>query len=116
MDKRIDLLTGWGCDTKGALDRVLGDERLYLECLGSLPADPMFPELERAVGENDVKAAFECAHTLKGVLGNLGVSPMYELITEIVEPLRKGYSDGLSEKLARLLEMRDKLAELLAAE
>lgn len=37
----------------------------------------------------DYTAAFEAAHTLKGVVGNMGLTPLYQAVCEIVEPLRK---------------------------
>ena len=37
-----------------------------------------------------LRAAFEAAHTLKGVAGNLGLKPLYDAVCHIVEPLRRG--------------------------
>ena len=35
-------------------------------------------------------SAFEAAHTLKGVTGNMGLTPLYDAVCTIVEPLRTG--------------------------
>ena len=36
----------------------------------------------------DLDGAFEAAHTLKGVAGNLGLTPLYRSVCAVVEPLR----------------------------
>lgn len=41
-----------------------------------------------ALESKDYSKAFDCAHTLKGVCGNLGLTPMYEIICRVVEALR----------------------------
>ena len=61
--------------------------------------------------QNDITKAFEAAHSLKGTLGNMGLTPMYEIIIQIVEPLRDGNIDGIAEKHQLLME---KYNELLA--
>jgi HPt (histidine-containing phosphotransfer) domain-containing protein len=74
-------------------------------------ADENFEMLGEAVKENDVTKAFEAAHSLKGTLGNMGLTPMYEIIIQIVEPLRDGNIDGIAEKHQLLME---KYKELVA--
>ena len=44
--------------------------------------------LEKALSAGDIKAAFEAAHALKGAVGNLSLTPLYDPINEITELLR----------------------------
>ena len=44
--------------------------------------------LGAAIGSGDLDSAFEAAHTLKGVAGNLGLTSLFEAVRVIVEPLR----------------------------
>ena len=74
-------------------------------------ADESFGLLEKAIQESDVTKAFDAAHSLKGTLGNMGLTPMYEIIIQIVEPLRDGKLDGIAEKYEILMA---KKAELVA--
>lgn len=113
MDKRIEMLGVWGCDIKGAMARMLDDEEFYLDCLESIPEDANFEELKETVKAKDAKRAFDCAHTLKGVLANVGITPMYEKAVEIVEPLRAGECENLEGKVEELLAMKNHLAEIL---
>lgn len=86
----IEKLENWGCDVDGAMDRFLGETELYHDCLQAVTADGALTELKTALEAGNVKNAFEAAHTLKGVLANLGVTPMYEIVVKLVEPLRSG--------------------------
>jgi hypothetical protein len=114
MDSRIERLGAWGCDVKGALNRMLDDEDFYLECLAAIPGDPNYAALEEALRAHDGKKAFDCAHTLKGVLANMGLTPLYAKTEEIVEPLRAGRCDGsLLERAEELNRLKDRLAEIL---
>jgi chemotaxis protein histidine kinase CheA len=51
----------------------------------------------------NVKAAFESAHTLKGLAANMGLDSMLDIVVELVEPLRNGMIDGLSPTYERLI-------------
>jgi hypothetical protein len=80
------------------------------------------PEEERLVGsvfkgrvqnlENDLQAAFEAAHSLKGVLGNLALTPLLDPVKEITELLRSKTEMDYSELLATIAQERDRLAAL----
>ena len=114
MDQRIEALREWGCAIDSAMERMLDDEVFYLECLAEIPGDSNFERLTEALRARDAATAFDCAHTLKGVLINLGLTPMYQKAVELVEPLRAGKTDGLVAKNEELLAMRDRLARILA--
>ncbi|MEA4911292.1 MAG: Hpt domain-containing protein [Oscillospiraceae bacterium] len=106
-------LASWGCDTKAALERMADDRDFYLTLLGELLADPLFSQLRRALDCGDVKEAFETAHTLKGVLGNLSLTPMYAQICEIVELLRSGTTQGVEPHYEELMRLFEQLRSIL---
>lgn len=109
MDTTLARLKDWGCDIDGALARTLGDEELLLYCIQQVAIDPAYQQLGQALDAGDVKAAFDAAHTLKGILGNTGVTPLYDIDVQIVEPLRAGHTDGTQDAYRDLM---DQLAEL----
>ena len=43
---------------------------------------------DRAIDSGNLEAAFDAAHTLKGVVGNMGLTPLYKAVCDIVQPLR----------------------------
>lgn len=90
-----DQLQEWGCDIKGALARFLNDTELYESCLVRVIEDESFMKLKNALDEKDVVETFNSAHTLKGVLANMGLTPMYKTICSIVEPVRGGDVDAI---------------------
>ena len=113
MAKIFDKLDQWGCDTIGAMDRFLEDEELYVTCLETVITDEAFEKLGQALKEQKIQDAFEYAHTLKGVLANLGLTPMFVLAEEIVEPLRAGKGENLLPVYEKLLEANEYLKQIL---
>lgn len=81
-------LKEWGCDVDGALARFLDDEKLYVQCVRMAAEDPDYEALKEALLSEQIQAAFDSAHTLKGVFGNLGLTPLYEPTVRITDLLR----------------------------
>lgn len=102
-----------GCDVEKTMKRMSGDEEFYVECLWNVVDDPSFEKLQEALVSGNTSAAFDAAHTLKGLFANVGLTPMYNIIVEIVEPLRAGSNENLIEKYAQLLTMREGLRTIL---
>ena len=90
MEELFDSLKNWGCDVDGALARFIGDRELYRSCLHTAAGDQNFELLPEALRAGEMGRAFECAHTLKGMLANMGLIPLYDIVVRIVEPLRAG--------------------------
>lgn len=95
MQEVLLKLENWNCDVKGAMERFLDDEELYISFLPTVADDPAFELLGKALSEGDAKNAFEQSHLLKGVLANMGVTPLLNIVVDIVEPTRKGETEGL---------------------
>lgn len=90
MDKRFArIFAEYGGDYEKTIERVAGDEKLYLRLLKLLFADDNLAKLGEAIEGGDYEEAFIAAHTLKGVTGNLGLEPLYLAVCAIVEPLRR---------------------------
>lgn len=90
MSDMLDALRSAGNDVDGALGRFMGNEMMYVKFLGKLESDDSFDKLGAAFAAGDVKECFAASHTLKGVLGNLGLTRLVELNTPIVETARGG--------------------------
>ncbi|MEG1523416.1 MAG: Hpt domain-containing protein [Clostridia bacterium] len=106
-------LKDWGCDTKSALERFVGDQSLYEECTLIFYRDKDFSALAEHLKNEDVKAAFNSAHTLKGVAANLGLTPICQIINKIVELLRNGSIDEVMPYYTELMLMRETYARLI---
>lgn len=108
----IDKLNQFGADTAEGLARCFGNEALYLRLVNMVPAEENFTKLSDMLALYDLDGAFEAAHALKGVLGNLSLTPMYEKVAEITELLRSRTEMDYSVLLKELLDMRDELEKL----
>ena len=65
-------------------------EGFYLNLVNSAIDDTELKKLGQALSDSDIKTAFEVSHSLKGVYGNLGLTPLYKPISEMTELLRSG--------------------------
>ena len=80
----------YGGDYAATMGRFLGNEAMYLRFLDMLFQDESLRQLGAALETGDLKSAFEAAHTLKGAVGNMGLTPLYQAVCAIVVPLRTG--------------------------
>lgn len=115
MSTLLDSLKAWGCDVDGALERFVGDGELYVTCLNTVLTDKAFAGLGDALGKGDIQEAFDHAHTLKGVLANMGLTPMFDIAVRIVEPLRAGNGENLMPIYDELLQAKNKLEAMIGA-
>ena len=84
----LEDLKNYGADTDEGIGRCMGMEDFYLKLVNTLPADVNFEKMETAIETGDAKSAFEASHALKGVLGNLSITPLIGPVTEICERVR----------------------------
>lgn len=87
LPKEVYLM---GIDTDSMLERFMGNEELFLSFLRRLPEEEAYDKLIVAIGEKNVSEAFDWAHRLKSILGNLSIMGAYHSLFEIVEVLRSG--------------------------
>ena len=110
----IEKLIEYGADTADGLERCLNDESFYLELIPSALDRANYERIETSVRSGDLDHAFEAAHALKGVLGNLALTPIYTPVSEMTELLRARRADADYEGLLRQMwEARDALEALL---
>ena len=112
MSVNKDDLIALGCDWDGVMDRFLNDDEFYFECYEQVLNDTSFGQLREELKKHNISQAFEYAHTLKGLISNIGLTQLYDSIVGIVEPLRAGSDDGLLEKYDLLMQEREKYLEL----
>lgn len=77
-----------GADVEATLNRFMGNDAIYRKFLGKFPSDPNYANLGTNIESENYEEAYKCAHALKGVVGNLGLTPIYEAVSTLVEELR----------------------------
>ena len=110
----IDKLSAFGADTAEGLGRCYGNEALYLRLVNMVLNEKNFDRLKSSVDAGNLDEAFEAAHALKGVLGNLSLTPMYDKDVEITELLRKKTDVDYAPLVDELLAMKEQLCALAA--
>ena len=108
----MEALRRFGANTEEGLGRCLNDEGFYLELVNMELADENFEKLAASLERNDWQAAFEAAHSLKGSLGNLALTPIYAPTAELTDRLRGGREADYAALLAEILSQRDALLAL----
>lgn len=108
----INKLREFGADVESGLERCMNNEGFYLKLVEKSLGDNSFDKLVEAIDSNDLEGAFEAAHSLKGVTGNLALTPIYDPVVEITELLRSRTDMDYSELKSRILEKRDELSEM----
>ena len=86
----IEALRTYGANVEEGLSRCLGEADFYLSLVQMCFAEDRFDDLKCALQENDLKGAFEITHALKGMYGNLALTPLTTPIAEMTELLRAG--------------------------
>lgn len=108
----VESLRSCGVKVDEGLSRCMNNEAFYLRLVGMALEDAGFENLRAAVEKGDLQAGFEAAHALKGVLGNLSLTPIYEPVSEITELLRAKTETDYAPLLKRIADGREALRNL----
>ena len=111
----VENLREYGANVDEGISRCLDDEEFYIELVKSVIPDKRFDELKAAIAEKNYDKAFEVAHALKGMYGNISITPIYEPVCEITELLRDRKDTDYSVLIAKAEEQKAKLVELYNA-
>lgn len=84
----LETLQSYGVNTKEGLSRCMNNEKFYFRMLGMGLKNDSFDKLETLLAAGNLDEAFEQAHAIKGVVGNLAITPIYNQIADITESLR----------------------------
>lgn len=108
----LDALKELGADTASGMARCINDEGFYLKMVGMALQDPSFDQLKEAIAAGDLDTAFERAHSLKGVMGNVALTSLFEPISEITEELRARNDIDYSDYMDRIFTELEKYRAL----
>lgn len=108
----LDDLVAFGANVDEGMARCMNNESFYLRLVESVKNEKGFDALKAALDEGDLDAAFEAAHSLKGVLGNLSLTPLYEPMSEITELLRAKEEADYATLVDAIMRKRDEFAAL----
>lgn len=88
-----------------AAKRIFSTDQMILRFLPKLASDPSCDHMMTAWKAGDRKGMFAALHSMKGVCANLGLMSLSEHAAELVELLRPGSAQMISdEELAAKIE------------
>ena len=105
----IEVLRKAGADVETGLSRCVGKEDLYLKLVNMGLGDAKFEELGSALEAGDLDKAFELCHALKGVIGNLAITPLFDALSVMTEKLRGREAADYSAMYSSIIEIRSQI-------
>ena len=110
----IEKLRAYGANVDEGMGRCMNNEAFYLRLVNMAADDGGFEKLRAAMENGDRKGSFEAAHALKGMLGNLSLTPVSRPAAELTELLRSetGGETEAPRLLEEILTQRAKLLQL----
>lgn len=106
-------LAGLGANVNEALERLCNDEELYIELLTDLLDDFKEYEVKEPLMSDDIPTATLNAHSLKGVTGNLGLTPLFEQYKKINDFLKEQNVDEAEIVLEATLPLQQKFVDVI---
>ncbi len=102
-----------GADTNDGMTRCMGKPELYERMLKKLPKVVEEAPVMPYVQSGDLDTALSNAHTLKGVVGNLSLVPLFNNYTEIVNLFRDAKPEKATELLAETLKIQQSFLDCI---
>ena len=105
----MDLLTelqALGVNTQEALERLNNNSAFYIKMLGKFTGELENHEVMSYIESGDLEKAVTNAHTLKGLTGNLSLTPLYKAYTDIVAFLRANDPEKAKQLLTDTLPIQ----------
>ena len=111
----LNKLKEAGIYAEEGISRLMNNEEIYLKYLKKFAAgDEYYTQLTAAFNDNDCKAAFKAAHTLRGNVGNLAINTMYVILVDMTEALRIGDMETQRKAFRDLVKAHDKACEAIS--
>ena len=108
----VEALREYGANVEEGLSRCFNKEDFYIKLVSIALKDENVSKLDEALKAGDLSAAFEAAHALKGMLGNLSLAPLFAPVAEVTELLRSRQDADYESYMAQIRMQWDRLKAL----
>lgn len=106
-------LENGGINVDEAMQRFMNNEKLLERFLKKFKPDPSYGNLVEAMEAKDCEKAFEAAHTLKGISGNLALSELHDLVSEQTDYLRGKDFETAEAMMPRVTKVYEKILKII---
>lgn len=107
-------LKALGVNTDEGMTRFMNNEKLYAKMLGKFVKHAEGLEVLPFLESGDYEKALENAHTLKGVTGNLSLTPLFAAYDAIVTDLRAGAPEKAKDRMQETLPVQQEILACLS--
>lgn len=111
----INELAALGVNTDEALGRFMNNSALYERLLAKFPESAKAAAVAEQFAAKDHAKALESTHSLKGVTGNLSLTPLYKAYTDIVALIREEKYAEAEALYAEILPTEEKIIACIEA-
>ena len=109
----IEKMKEIGANTDEGMNRCMNNEAFYLRMVKLAVSDNSFEQLKEALENKDLDKAFDRAHAMKGVLGNVSLTNVFEPVSQMTELLRSRTDRDYTELLDKVFAELDKYRTLI---
>ena len=114
MQSCLDVLRDNDVDVDNAVDRLMGNDNLYLEFIKRLPEELHLATIREALAQQDADSFHFYLHNLKGFAINLGITEIADAAQAALTEFRASQFRNVT-KLEGLLEEIEALGEKFAS-
>lgn len=105
----LDELQEMGVDVDEGLQRFMNNTSLYEKMLRTFPNMIHSSKISLNFDDSECDDLIEKTHALKGVTGNLSLTPLFVSYTKIVDLLRNGKPEEARVELNQMLPVQEKV-------
>ncbi len=105
----IEELKELGVDVEDAVQRFMGNEGLFTRMVKKLPPSIKDLHVVDYVEKGDYETALNNAHTLKGVMGNLSVTPLFNAYNDAVALLRENKPEEAKKRVEEIFPVQEQI-------
>lgn len=113
---RKKRLEAAGMDVDGVLERLMGNEKLLERFLEKFLENPYYRNLTTAIEANNIQAALDASHALKGICGNLSMRALFDLLTMQVAAFRAENNQKAIDMMPEITEIYEKMIQAIRGE
>ncbi|MDO4182253.1 MAG: Hpt domain-containing protein [Coriobacteriia bacterium] len=99
--QRLQLET-YGVNWEDAMERFGGNTAFYFKLLARYTEKAYLEQMKQSLEAGDENAAYEACHTLKGVAGNLSLTPLFEVASAACVAFREGNPEAARNMIPQL--------------